>query len=152
MLWAESLLPSTDRCANFPSRERGASGDTFLGPRGEIFLWNKEGNLGRSCCSDVASETLPGELGSPGLQAALDSRAGLWMLSPWAWESGPESPRRLDGAEDFRLHCLRQRIWAPWQVSTCRVGWTCKSSGRDSRWQWDFRGSVPRPERSTNIV
>lgn len=49
-LWAESLLPSADRCANFPSREALASGDEFLGSHGEIFLWNKEREiLGHPC-------------------------------------------------------------------------------------------------------
>ena len=63
-LWAESLPPSSDRCVNFPSREAQASGDEFLGPFGDIFLWNKEREtLGRSCSCHCSLGDIVGGLG-----------------------------------------------------------------------------------------
>lgn len=76
-LWAESLPPSADRCANFPSREALASGDEFLGSHGEIFLWNKEREiLGRPCSSPYGSGDITGCLGWP-WAPIWDSRVGF---------------------------------------------------------------------------
>lgn len=62
---AESLPASIDRCANFPSRETRASGDEFLGPHREIFLWNKEKKSLGCPCSCHCDSGAHGGLGWP---------------------------------------------------------------------------------------
>ena len=82
-LWAESLPLSSDRCANFPSREAWASGDEFLGPYGEIFLWNKEREaLGRSCSCHCSLGDIVGGLRWP--RALTCVRQQSWVLNVWS--------------------------------------------------------------------
>lgn len=68
---------SADRCANFPSREALASGDKFLGPHGEIFLWNKEKEtLGVLCICPYSSRDTAQNLRWP-WALTWDSRVGF---------------------------------------------------------------------------
>lgn len=64
----------------------GPLGTPFWGPTGRAFSGTKRETWGRSCSFHVASGTLPGVPGSPGLQSALDSRLGpecsLWPQEP----------------------------------------------------------------------
>lgn len=99
-LWTESLPPSSDRCVNFPSREAQASGDEFLGPYGDIFLWNKEREtLGRSCSCHCSLGDIVGGLGL-GKGPDLCEMAGLGvecMVSPSPRGTGPKPHGRRMG-------------------------------------------------------
>lgn len=55
----------------------GPLGINFWGPTGRSFSGTKRETWSRSCSFNVAMGTLPGALGSPGLQSDLDNRVGL---------------------------------------------------------------------------
>lgn len=83
----QSLPPSADRCANFPSREAGPQRGEFLGAPRDLFLWNKEREILLFLAASQALGTLRvwGAVGRA-WRAGQQGSLSVWTQKGGFWE------------------------------------------------------------------